>query len=44
MVGGVFPRVLRIDFLESPGMGEAFVGSLKPGEVISNIELLAGQQ
>lgn len=24
-------------------MGEAFVGSLKPGEVISNIELLTGQ-
>lgn len=43
LLGGVFPRVLRIDFLESPGMGEAFVGSLKPGEVISNIELLTGQ-
>ena len=40
LFGSTFPRVLRLDFLESPAMAEAFVGSLKPEDIIFNIELL----
>ena len=43
LLGGSFKQVLRVDFLESPGMAEAFAGSLKPEEIISNLELLTGQ-
>lgn len=43
LFGSTFPRVLRLDFLESPAMAEAFVGSLKPEDIIFNIELLTGQ-
>lgn len=39
-----FPRVLRIDFLEMPHMAEAFAGSLSPHDIISNLELLTGQE
>lgn len=43
LLGGQFARVLRIDFLESPQMQDAFAGSLSPDDVLSNIELLTGQ-
>ena len=44
LLGGQFARVLRIDFLESPQMADAFAGSLSPDDVLSNIELLTGQR
>lgn len=40
LFGGTFDNVLRIDFLESPQMAEAFEGSLSPDDIISNLELL----
>lgn len=42
LFGKSFKQVLRIDFLESPNMAEAFAGSLSPDDVLSNIELLTG--
>ncbi|PKM18117.1 MAG: AAA family ATPase [Gammaproteobacteria bacterium HGW-Gammaproteobacteria-15] len=44
LLGQQFSQVLRIDFLESPQMQDAFAGSLAPGDVLSNIELLTGQR
>jgi predicted AAA+ superfamily ATPase len=44
LFGRQFAKVLRIDFLESPQMQDAFAGSLAPGDVLSNIELLTGQR
>lgn len=43
LFGKAFNQVLRIDFLESPSMADAFTGSLNPEDVVSNIELLTGQ-
>jgi uncharacterized protein len=43
LFGRQFAQVLRIDFLESPQMQDAFVGSLTPTDVLGNIELLTGQ-
>ncbi|MCC5452383.1 AAA family ATPase [Rheinheimera sp. UJ51] len=43
LLGRQFAKVLRIDFLESPQMQEAFAGSLSPADVLGNIELLTGQ-
>lgn len=43
LFGVTFKQVLRIDFLESPEMAEAFAGSLNPDDLISNLELLTGQ-
>lgn len=43
LFGQTFANVLRIDFLESPAMAEAFAGSLTPSDVFTNIELLAGK-
>ncbi|WP_144211426.1 ATP-binding protein [Shewanella donghaensis] len=43
LLGSKFERTLRIDFLESPEMAEAFTGSLTPADIISNIELLTGE-
>ena len=43
LLGQSFEQVLRIDFLESPDMVEAFAGSLTPEDVLSNIELLTGK-
>ena len=43
LFGKAFNQVLRIDFLESPSMADAFAGSLNPEDVVSNIELLTGQ-
>tara|TARA_R110002167_G_scaffold1903_3_gene9402 strand:+ start:4153 stop:5475 length:1323 start_codon:yes stop_codon:yes gene_type:complete len=43
LFGKTFNQVLRIDFLESPSMADAFAGSLNPENIVSNIELLTGQ-
>ncbi|MGL0930069.1 ATP-binding protein [Vibrio vulnificus] len=43
LLGSTFENVLRIDFLESPELMEAFAGSLNPDDIITNIELLTGQ-
>ena len=43
LFGKAFNQVLRIDFLESPSMADAFAGSLNPENIVSNIELLTGQ-
>ena len=42
-LGKTFEQVLRVDFLESPAMGDAFADSLDPEKIISNLELLTGQ-
>ena len=44
LFGETFPNVLRIDFLESPEMAEAFADSLTPENILSNLELLTGQR
>jgi len=43
LFGSTFNTILRIDFLESPEMAEAFVDSLSPDDVLSNLELLTGK-
>ncbi|MDR7121078.1 AAA family ATPase [Rheinheimera soli] len=43
LFGQHFAKVLRVDFLESPQIQDAFSGSLTPGDILSNIELLTGQ-
>lgn len=43
LLGREFASVLRVDFLENPQFADAFAGSLAPGDVLSNIELLTGQ-
>lgn len=43
LFGQHFAKVLRVDFLESPQMQDAFAGSLTPSDILSNIELLTGQ-
>jgi len=43
LLGSTFGNVLRIDFLESPELADAFSGSLNPHDIISNIELLTGE-
>lgn len=43
LLGREFANVLRVDFLESPQLADAFAGSLSPDDVISNIELLTGK-
>jgi len=43
LLGEKFDNVLRIDFLESPEMADAFSGSLTPKDIISNIELLTNE-
>ncbi|GHE96734.1 ATP-binding protein [Thalassotalea profundi] len=43
LFGQSFNNVLRIDFLESPEVAEAFTGSLSPDDVLNNIELLTGR-
>ncbi|MCC5854100.1 MAG: ATP-binding protein [Idiomarina sp.] len=42
LLGSSFRQVLRIDFLESPEMIEAFAGSLNPSDLIDNIQLISG--
>lgn len=41
--GKQFDQVLRLDFLESPNLSEAFADSLSPKDVLSNIELITSQ-
>ncbi len=43
LLGQAFQRVLRVDFLASPVMAEAFADALNPQDIISNLELLTGQ-
>jgi predicted AAA+ superfamily ATPase len=43
LLGRKFDHVLRVDFLESPELADAFAASLTPSDVLSNIELLTGQ-
>ena len=43
LFGKTFNNVLRVDFLETPALSEAFSGSLDPDEIISNLELFTGQ-
>ncbi|WP_394201649.1 ATP-binding protein [Shewanella waksmanii] len=43
LLGETFEQVLRIDFLESPEMADAFAESLSPSDIITNIELLTGE-
>ena len=43
LFGESFDNILRIDFLESPEMVEAFSGSLAPEDILSNIELLTNE-
>ena len=40
LLGQMFQHTLRIDFLESPEMADAFAGSLTPEDILSNLELL----
>lgn len=42
LLGETFTNVVRVDFLESPEMSQAFDGSLSPKDIISNLELLTG--
>lgn len=43
LFGETFDHVLRIDFLETPEMAEAFEGSLAPEDVLTNLELLSNR-
>ena len=43
LFGRTFTRVMRVDFLESPQLADAFAGSLAPEDVLANLELLTGQ-
>lgn len=43
LLGREFNRVLRVDFLKTPQLAEAFASSLTPEDIITNIELLTGQ-
>ena len=43
LLGREFKKTLRVDFLQSPDMMEAFSGSLNPDVIITNIELLTGE-
>jgi uncharacterized protein len=43
LLGRELERVLRVDFLESPQLADAFAGSLAPVDIVGNLELLTGQ-
>ncbi|MEZ9397171.1 ATP-binding protein [Vibrio splendidus] len=43
LLGREFKKILRVDFLQSPELMEAFAGSLNPDMIITNIELLTGE-
>lgn len=43
LLGSTFESVLRIDFLQSPHMAEAFDDSLSPSDIIANLELITEQ-
>ena len=44
LFGAHFDNVLRLDFLETPGLADAFSGSLSPVDILDNIELLTGEK
>ncbi|WP_448215691.1 ATP-binding protein [Endozoicomonas sp. 2B-B] len=39
LFGGHFEQVIRLDFLEQPGLANLFADSLKPDDIITNIEI-----
>lgn len=43
LFGQSFDKVLRIDFLESPEMAQAFQDSLNPSDILDNLSLLTGE-
>ncbi|MDE8604856.1 AAA family ATPase [Marinomonas sp. RSW2] len=43
LFGKTFPNSVRIDFLETPNLKDAFDGSLHPDDILTNIELITGQ-
>ena len=43
LLGNEFENTLRLDFLENPGLSDAFEGSISPDDIITNVELLTGQ-
>ena len=43
LLGREFKKILKVDFLQSPELMEAFSGSLNPDMIITNIELLTGE-
>jgi len=43
LLGQTFERVLRLDFLASPNIAEAFVDALNPKDIMVSIELITGQ-
>lgn len=43
LFGKSFPNVLRVDFLETPTIAQAFADSLTPADIVSNIELITGK-
>lgn len=43
LFGKSFPNVLRVDFLETPTVAQAFADSLTPADIVSNIELITGK-
>lgn len=43
LFGKTFTNSLRIDFLENPAYKEAFDGSLAPGDLLMNIELITNK-
>lgn len=43
LFGATFKQVLRLDFLETPEIAEAFAEALSPEQLLANLELLTGQ-
>lgn len=43
LLGTHFDNVLRLDFLESPELANAFTDSLTPQDILDNIELITGK-
>ncbi len=44
LLGQYFKKIIRIDFLETPELADAFEDSLTPEDVLSNIELITGKE
>lgn len=44
LLGKHFKNVIRIDFLETPELADAFEDSLTPEDVLSNIELITSKE
>ena len=43
LLGSYFNKVVRVDFLESPDIAQAFAGSLSPNDIIMGIELITDE-